>query len=159
VVLLAVLVTVVLLSLAAYKYSDYMLSEHRANEAAIRSSQAKLYADSGVHYAAAMLAAEGQGGNTLNGNPWDNPDLFQNVAVGAPDSQGRQLGRFSIVSLRSPDDVSNNGGMGYRFGCCDEASKINLNALLPLDRGKGDIATQILMAFRDYGMTEDVAAA
>jgi hypothetical protein len=158
VVLLAVLVVVVLLSLAAYKYSDYVLSESRASEASIRATQAKLNADSGVHYVAAMLAADAQGGNTLNSNPWNNPDAFQSVSIGAPDRDGNVNGRFTILSLRSPDDVANNGGTAYNFGCSDEAAKINLNSLLALDNGQGDIATTILMAFSDYGMTADIAA-
>jgi type II secretory pathway component PulK len=150
VVLLAVLVVTVLLSLAAYKYSDYMLSEYRATDAAIRSSQAKMYADSGVDYTAAMLV-----GDALGGNPWDNTGAFQNIAVGGPDSNGRQDGRFTVLSLRAPEDV--NGGQPYVFGAQDEASKINLNSLLALDKGVGDIGQKILMALPN--MTEDVAAA
>src|SRR5262249_13251799 len=96
VVLLAVLVVVVLLSLAGYKYSDYMLSEYRANEATIKASQARMNADSGVHYVAARLAADG-----FNGNPWDNQSAFQDIPVGPPDARGKQ-GRFTILSLRSP---------------------------------------------------------
>ena len=41
VVLLAVLVIVVLLSLAAYKYNDYMLSEYRAADSSLRATQAR----------------------------------------------------------------------------------------------------------------------
>jgi len=151
VVLLAVLVVVVLLSLAAYKYSDYMLSEYRANEASIKASQARMNADSGVHYVAAKLASDG-----LGGNPWDNAGAFQNVAVGNPDARGKQ-GRFTILSLRSPEETSSGGGQAFVYGCQDEASKINLNGLLALDKGKGDIAMQILMALPN--MTQDIAAA
>jgi type II secretory pathway component PulK len=151
VVLLAVLVVTVLLTLAAYKYSDYMLSEYRATDAAIRASQAKMYADSGVAWTAAHLV-----GDNLGGNPWDNSGTFQNVTVGAPDSNGRQDGRFTVLSLRAPEDIS-GGGTPYVFGCQDEASKINLNSLLALDKGAGDIAMQILMALPN--MTEDIAAA
>src|SRR3954451_1185313 len=118
VVLLAVLVVTVLLTLAAYKYSDYMLSEYRATDAAIRSSQAKMYADSGVAYTAAMLVGDG-----LGGNPWDNAAAFQSVSVGMPDSDGRQDGRFTVLSLRAPEDIS-GGGQAYVFGAQDEASKI-----------------------------------
>ena len=41
VVLLAVLIVVVLLSLAAYQYSDMMLSEYKASDAYTRSTQAR----------------------------------------------------------------------------------------------------------------------
>jgi hypothetical protein len=151
VVLLAVLVVTVLLTLAAYKYSDYMLSEYRATHATIRASQARMYAESGVDYTAMMLV-----GDALGGNPWDNTAAFQNVAVGAPDGDGRQDGRFTVLSLRSPEDIS-GGGQAYAFGAQDEASKINLNSLLALDKGQGVLGQQILMALPN--MTEDVAAA
>lgn len=150
VVLMAVLVVVVLLTLAAYKYSDYMLSEYRANEASIRASQARLNADSGVHYAAAQLVAG------LDGNPWDNPGAFQSVTLGNPDANGVQNGRFTILSLRSPEETQ-TGTQAHVFGCQDEASKINVNGLLALDKGKGEIGKKILLKLPN--MTEDVAAA
>src|SRR5215203_3855928 len=93
VVLLAVLVVVVLLSLAAYKYSDFMLSEYRANDSALRAAQARLAADSGVHYAAAMLAA---GDQALGGNPYENPQIFQNIQVPSSDPRARPM-RFTVV--------------------------------------------------------------
>ena len=48
-VLLAVLVVVVVLSLAAYRFSDLMLAEYRAADSYTRSVQARALADSGVH--------------------------------------------------------------------------------------------------------------
>src|SRR5262249_30734749 len=79
VVLLAVLIVIVLLSLAAYRYNDWMMAESRAADSAIRASQARALADSGVHYVAALLT---NGTDTLGGaGPWDNPQLFQNIEV------------------------------------------------------------------------------
>src|SRR5262249_50860868 len=88
------------------------------------------FAESGVHYAAALLAAGAD--TTLSGNPWDNATMFQGIAV--PHAGNSPFsGRFSIVSLRSPEDTA-SGATGYRFGVTDEAGKINLNALLALAR-------------------------
>src|SRR5262245_44698417 len=154
VVLLAVLVVVVLLSLASYKYSDYMLSEARATDAAISATQSRMFAGSGVHYTAAML-----GGNidqTLGGNPWDNPQMFQNILVPSSDPRARP-GRFTILSLRSPDDASARG-QAFRFGVADESGKLNINSLPLLESDparKGTRGLKMLMALPN--MNEDIA--
>jgi hypothetical protein len=147
VVLLAVLVVIVLLSLAAYRYNDWMSAEYRAADSAIKAIQARAVAESGVHYAAALLA--GDPSTTLNNNPYDNPSMFQDIEV--PNSRG---GRFSVVAVRSPDDPDSTP---FRYGVVDEGGKINLNALLALDNGQGNIAKQILMALPN--MTDDISDA
>jgi len=152
VVLLAVLIVVVVLSLAAYQYSEWITAEYQAADAYSRTAQAKALAQSGVNYVAATLANPQQVSDTLNGNPWNNPQAFQNVLV-RDYGNGRQ-GVFTIVALGSPDDP-NFMAQPYQFGVVDEAGKINVNALLALDGGKGDLANQILMALPN--MTDDVA--
>ncbi len=132
VVLLAVVVVVVLLSLAGYRYLDWMSAEYRAADSSVKSAQAQALADSGVHYAAAMLA--GDVGTTLNNNLFDNTAAFQGMQVpnSVQNSTRRALtGRFSVLSLRSPDDTT---GAPYRFGVTDEAGKINLNALIAMEQ-------------------------
>jgi type II secretory pathway component PulK len=151
VVLLAVLIVIVVLSLAAYKYNDWMVAEARANDSALRASQARAFALSGVHYTAALLAAGID--TTLGSNPYDNSGSFQDIEVPSSHKHAR-AGKFSVISLRAPDEIS-AGGQAYRFGVVDESGKINLNALLDLDGGKGDVGLQILMGLPN--MTEDVA--
>jgi len=150
-VLVVVLVVVVLLALAAYQYSELTMAEYAAMVSYTRATQTRAFADSGVHYAAALLA--GDQAQTVGGNPWDNPPLFHGVPVG-PDGD-RMSGRFSILSLRDPEEL--DGGGAYRFGVADEAAKINLNALLDLDGGRGDVALRVLMGLPN--MTEATAAA
>ena len=152
VVLLAVLLIVVVLSLAAYQYSEWMTSEYQATNGFARLMQTHALADSGVHYVAAVLSNADAMTNTLNGNPYDNAQAFQSVVV-KDDGSGRP-GVFTVVSLLSPDDAQ-QGAQPYRFGVADEAGKINVNALLALDNGKGDVGYQILMQLPN--MTEDVA--
>src|SRR5262249_1419455 len=55
-VLLAVLVIVVLLSLAAFQYSELMFAEYRAADSSWKAVEARAAAESGIHYAAAMLS-------------------------------------------------------------------------------------------------------
>jgi type II secretory pathway component PulK len=152
VVLVAVLIVIVLLSLAAYKYNDWMIAEARATDSSIRATQARAFATSGVHYTAALLA--GNMDQTLGGNPWDNSESFQGIAVPSADANAR-TGRFTVLSLRTPEEVA--AGQPYRLGVTDESSKINLNALLLLDNNKGEVGRKILMGLPN--MTEDVANA
>ena len=126
VVLIAVLIVVVLLSLAAYKYNDLMTAEYRATDSSFRAAQARAYATSGVNYTAALLMTSLD--DTAGGNPWDNAGIFQNIAVGPSD---KNPGRFSIVSVVGSDDTVPSS-QGYRYGLSDESSKINVNALLLL---------------------------
>jgi type II secretory pathway component PulK len=147
-VLVAVLVVIVVLTLAAYRYGDWMSGEANAADSAVRAAQARALADSGVHYAAALLADKNN--TSVAGNPYDNAGLFQDVSVpGSP-----RNGRFSLFALRSPDDPA---GSGFRHGVTDEAGKINLNALLALDRGQGNLAKQILMDLPN--MTDEISDA
>ncbi len=154
VVLIAVLVVVVLLSLAAYQYGEVMTNEYKAADAAARAAQARALAWSGVHYAAALLANPDSMTGTLGGNPYDNPSVFQNIAVGDFDNP-RWRGRFSIVSPLGEDDVV-GGTQSFRYGVVDEAGKVNLNALIKIDPS-GQVAHDLLMKLPN--MTEDVADA
>jgi type II secretory pathway component PulK len=152
VVLLAVLVVVVLLSLAAYRYSDLMMSELHAADSAINAVQARHFADSGALFTAATLADPN---NSLNGNPYSNSSVFQDVAITSSDAKARP-GRFTILALRNPEDIA-AGNQPYRLGVADEAGKINLNAVLQLDNNQGNIAYNLLMALPN--MTDAVANA
>src|SRR6516162_2601427 len=80
-VLLTVLVVLVVLTLAAYQFSEMMLAEYKAADSARRQAQARALADSGVWYAAALLSSPDAVTNTLNGNPWSNTQSFQGILV------------------------------------------------------------------------------
>src|SRR5262245_42433996 len=75
VILFAVLVVVAVMTLVAYRYSDFVTSEYAATESYSRVGQARALAESGVHYAAAILGTSDNFTKTLNGNPWDNPSV------------------------------------------------------------------------------------
>jgi type II secretory pathway component PulK len=154
VVLLAVLVIITLLTLAAYEFSELMLAEYRAAESSRRAAQARALADSGVHYAAALLSSSDAFSGTLGSNPYDNTQAFQGILV-HDDEQARFRGRFSVVALRDPDDPAAST-QAYRFGVSDESGKINLNALMKID-SSGKVAHDMLMTLPN--MTEDVANA
>lgn len=147
-VLLAVLVVIVVLSLAGYQYSDLMTAEYAASSAVIRDLQARAFAESGIQYAAAAIADPQNAGKLF-----DNPELFQGQIVMA-DSNGGQ-GCFSIVAPPA-DPASASANQSYRFGLGDETGKINVNALLKMDK-KGTVAHDMLMKLPN--MSDDVAYA
>ncbi len=151
-VLLAVLVVVVLLSLAAYQYSELMTAEYRAADSAVRSAQARTFAVSGVHYIAAALADTNTLTGSLNNNWYDNGDAFKGKEVQSGANE-RLIGRFSLVAPPAIDDAI-NGGTTSRFGVSDESAKININALVALD-STGKIAHDVLILLPN--MTEEIA--
>ncbi len=152
VVLLAVLLIVVVLLLAVFEFGEWITNEDRATNGFQRAVQTRALADSGVNYTAAVLSNADAMTNTLNGNPYDNAQAFQSVTV--TDAGKGRPGVFTVLSLLSPDDP-NATSQPYRFGVADEAAKINVNALLALDNGKGQVGYNVLMDLPN--MTEDVA--
>lgn len=142
-VLYAVLIVVVLLSLAAYQYSELMSQEQTAAASSLRQVQARACADSGVHAVAALLANPDFSIETL----YDNETQFGQIAVGSS-------GTYSIVAPFPRDEALST--RSYRFGLIDESSKINLNALLRLDTS-GRVAFDMLMKLPN--MTEELADA
>jgi type II secretory pathway component PulK len=150
VVLIAVLVVVVLLSLAGYQYLDMMTSEYKASHNAHRVVQARGFADSGIHYAAAMLADPENYVNELGSNPWSNPALFQDVSI---QGDNGLMGKFSLIAPPDPEDGDSSQNL---FGVSDESAKFNLNALMKLDPS-GEAAYNVLMKLPN--MTEDIADA
>jgi type II secretory pathway component PulK len=148
---LAVLVVVLLLTLAAYQFSELMLAEYKAADSYTRSAQAKALADSGVHYAAALLSNATTRTSVLSNNPFSNPQYFQGIVVN-PQALPRLQGRFSILAPVDPTDP-NASAQPFRFGVIDESGKINLNALLQID-SSGQVAHDMLMTFPN--ITEDI---
>src|ERR1019366_2860258 len=149
IVLVAVLVVVVLLSLAGYQYSDLMLSEYRASESAHRAVQAQKFADSGIHYGAALLSNPDNFNNLLGGNPWNNPAMFQGIRL---QGDNDLKGLFDIVA---PPDIDDPSALTTPiYGVQDECGKINLNALMKTD-ATGQTLYNMLMLLPN--MTTDIA--
>jgi type II secretory pathway component PulK len=154
IVLLAVLVVLVGLTLAAYQFSELMSAEYKAADSYTRAAQAHALAESGIHYVAALLSNTDSFSGTLNSNPFDNTQPFQDIIV-IPNDKPRLQGRFSICAAIDVNDPS-FGSMPFRYGVIDESGKINLNALMKLD-SSGQILYNLLMKLPN--MTDDVANA
>jgi len=155
VVLVAVLVVVVLLSLAAYQYSELMNAEAKASDNALRSAQARAAASSGIMYAAALLSDPTNFTSVLNSNPYNNQQVFHQQIIQAND-QPRMQCRFSLLAPLDPADPGVTGTQPYSFGVTDETGKINLNTLMQVDPS-GQTLFNMLMLLPN--MTEDIANA
>ena len=152
-VLFAVLIVVVVLSLVAYRYAESMSTELQVSVRASEAGETKGFASSGVHYAIGLLADPDMKG-TLNGNPYDNKDLFGGIAVGDPAGK-RGGGRFALINL---SDTGATGGERYplRYGVADECAKLNVNSLI-LQDPTGETLYAALMKLTN--MTEEIADA
>src|SRR5438309_8513486 len=107
-----------------------MTAEYRAGVRGNDDAQAKLAAISGLHYAAAVLSDRTTFYEELDGNPFDNPDIFEqfDVAAGGAVNPGKQT-CFSIRSVVLVD----GGTYEQRFGVIDEGGKLNINSLIAID--------------------------
>ena len=103
-VLIAVLLVVVVLSLAAYRFSEAMTAEYRASTRVGDVAQARANAVSGVYYAAAMLADPDTYQNKLGANPYDNDGLFRMIPV-RPDDNPSRAGYASLKAIVSDGSV------------------------------------------------------
>jgi DNA uptake protein ComE-like DNA-binding protein len=146
-----VLVAITILALAGYQYSDWMVSEYRAADNAHRAAQAKLLADSGIHYTAALLANPDNVNNMLGSNIWDNSQYFMGIQVPVPGGN-EEFGKFTIIAPL--DENSQDTSQGLRYGVTDEGGKINLNVLMQQDpTGSRLYVTLMLLP----NMTQEIA--
>jgi hypothetical protein len=147
-VLVIVLVVVVLLTLAAYNYSQLMLTEMEAAAVHAADVQARLLTDSAAEYVATLLANRSEPGQE---NLQHNPELFQGVEV-VPSDQPGGRGRFSIIAPVEQDAAARR----IRYGLMDESAKLNLNVLQKLQLTE-DQERNLLMGLP--GMTQEIADA
>jgi DNA uptake protein ComE-like DNA-binding protein len=145
--LVVVLVVIVLLSLAAYSFSEKMVLEAEAAEFSARQAQARVAADSGIEYAAAILGTPADPSEEIN--LYHDPASFGGMFV--PDSLGSTRDRmFTFVA-----PVGTGGAaQQVRFGLIDESGKLNLNAVAALELDEEQLRNMFLNI---PNMTEDVA--
>lgn len=147
--LIIVLVLIVLLSLAAYTFSETMIVENEAAEFASRQAQARAYAESGVEYAAAILGSLPEEGTILN--LYHDPAVYAAQLVqdaGTP----RTRGRFTFVAPVETDDTARR----VRSGFMDESAKLNVNTVLSFDLEDDEVHAMFLNI---PGMTDEVVDA
>lgn len=151
-VLILVLVVIMILSLGAYAFSELMLSHYEASTLSGKQIQARMIVDSGVD-SARMFLAQDKLSQADSGGTYNNPDMFQGVLV-VDDLNPAQRGRFTLLAS-SIDDEGNLGGV--RYGLENESTRLNLNALLMIDKQQVGGGRQLLMSLP--GCTQEIADA
>lgn len=141
--LIVVLIVVVMLSLGAYTFSEFMVTEARASSLFGQDAQARMLAESGVELSAAVL---GSADNVLLDSVYHSPGTFGGIQLANGKSQ--LVGRYSVVA-----PVENDTSGQLRFGMVDESAKWNLNALLTMGLTDDEIV-MVLMSVP--GMTDTV---
>lgn len=149
-ILLLVLISIVIMSLATASYLVLMRNEHRAAHNAGKQLQARMLAESGADYLCLFLDQE-DALITQQGGLLTNPSAMQGILV-ADDLNLESRGRFTLLA----PDVVQGYYSGVRYGLEDESSKLNLNMLA--QDGGDETATRNRLLFLP-GMTEDIADA
>jgi DNA uptake protein ComE-like DNA-binding protein len=150
--LLVVLVVIVILTLGAYTFCELMISQKETAIFSGRRLQCQAAVDSGVEHVRRLLY-DAETARTDSGGLFDNMTSLRGInVVGAPDAVRRV--NFTVVSPR----VDQEGYLGgIRFGLEDESSRLNLNALMVVDKTGEGAARDMLMTLP--GMTESIADA
>lgn len=154
-VIFAVLIVVVVLSLVAYRFTDSMTSEYRASVRTNDDTQLKMAAVSGLHYAAAVLSDRATFYGELEGDPFDNEDIFGEFELPITTTTGTPPAKRPHFSIRAVA-LTAGGGFEQRFGVIDEGGKLNINSMIALDP-TGQLLHDALMKLPN--MTEDIADA
>ena len=169
VILIVVMVVIVVLTLSVFAFSKFMMAQRKGSNTALRQTQVRLLAESGVEYLRVMLLKD-QYTILYVGGLYDNPDLFCGHVItdgtigmtgwgaGKQTSLGREdprdIGRFSVVAPTLSEDGILTGEY-IRYGLEDESTKLNLRWVLQVDLDQPGYGRLILM--RLPGVTEDIA--
>ncbi|RIK79172.1 MAG: hypothetical protein DCC68_13735 [Planctomycetota bacterium] len=137
-ILVIILVAVAMIGLGAFTFAELMLAENKAvrlhgDEVRLRNAAAS--AEAWIVDALERTPDE----RMHRGGLVDNEELFRAIAVGDSESKDDLLA-FSVVSPTR----STTGGV-LRFGLENESAKLNLVALLELDRRSPGVARQALL--------------
>lgn len=148
-VLIVVLILIVMLSLAAYTFSETMIVENQSSEFALQQAQARACAESGIEYAAVILGQEEDSDQPLT--LYHDPTQFARILV-ADNSIEQARSRFTFVAPLE----SNETGTRVRAGLIDESARLNLNAIVAFDLDE-EPASEMLINVP--GMTDEIADA
>jgi len=170
VIVIVVLVVIVVLTLSVFAFSTFMLAQRKGTYTALRQTQVRLLAESGVEYLRVMLIKDQYTLLSDLGGLYDNPELFcgQIITDGTISMTGfdagsqtmpgredpRDIGRFSVIAPTCSEDGLLIGEY-IRYGLEDESTKLNLRWVLAADRNQPGYGRLILM--RLPGINEEIA--
>ena len=168
-ILVVVLIVIMLLTLAVFTFSRFMMGQLRVANVTHRHTQVRLLAESGVAYLQVHLFRD-QWTILDLGGLYDNPELFRGqvvtdgtisliggatgMAISHANIDPRDVGRFSVIAPALSDDGILRGEF-VRYGLVDESTKVNLRWILQVDLQQPGYGRMILM--RLPGVTEEIA--
>lgn len=127
--LLTVLLVVSIIALASLNFSESMLTAHEASRIDSQRFQARMMVESGIQVARVFVAQPPLTREEMGG-AWDNAQKFQAINI-VPNADPIQRGNVSFIA----PSLDQSGAIGgYRFGLQNESAKLNLNALVQLDK-------------------------
>jgi len=130
--LLMVLLVISVVTLSALSFSESMVLRNEESVLAGRQLQARMAADSGLDSVRLFLSSPREVREEAGGL-WDNPDYFQAINVIAD----RNVERICNYSIVSPNLDEMGSYSGLRFGLQNESARLNLNALVVIDKQFG----------------------
>ena len=151
IVLFAVMVVIVMISLAGLSFVITMSTENKAVHLCGDELRIEQVVASGEELLKAFSELS-RDERQQAGGCFDNSDLFRGVLVG-DDEQGGHRARFSVVSPRIDEDEVT----GIRFGAENESARLNLLVLPQWEEEQEGAARDALMNLP--GMTEPIADA
>ncbi len=151
-ILVVVLVVVALLALAAYTFAELMITHYGAAKLSGRQLQTRVLAESGAE-AIRLYLMQDDASREEAGGHFDNPGFFQAIPV-LTNEDPTQQANFTVL-VPNIDDEGNLGGL--RYGLEDESTRLNINAMVEIDKLQENGGRDLLMGLP--GMTEDVADA
>jgi hypothetical protein len=148
-ILILVLVVIAMLTLGALTFSELMLTEHRAAVTTISQAQARASADSGIEAARYFLMQTAD--EQIEAGGWfDNPQVFRGMVL-RDDDDPRARARFTIVA----PPIDDGQQTGLRYGLEDESTKLNLNALMAIEKKTPGAGRELLLGVP--GMSDNLA--
>ena len=151
-IIVVVLVVVALLALAAYTFAQLMVTHLGAAKLSGRQLQCRAIVESGAEAVRLYLMQDDASRDEAGGH-FNNPNYFQANPI-LMHQDPSQCANFTVV-VPNIDDEGNLAGV--RYGLEDESARLNINALVEIDKLQENAGRDLLMGLP--GMTEDVADA
>lgn len=152
-VLLVVTIVLILLSLAAWAYTNKMVIEKDATMMYGRDVEARMAAESAIEFTAIQI------GNLQKDSTLDvfhNPTLFRGQILELVEDNPRGQCRFTVLV---PNELSSAKGTSVRFGLARETAKFNINRLTEFEDDEDRATTAYGAVSLVPGMTEEVVNA
>ncbi len=138
--LIIVLVVVAVATMAAYSFTDTMLAYDEASHLTSDHVQTQAAVDTGIDFIRLTLSQTVDQREAMGGIK-ENPQMFQAITV-VPVTDGGRACNFSVIAP-GLDETGRLGGV--RFGLQNESARLNVNALITLDKHSSTLMAAVAL--------------